>query len=123
MVENAFENDCIIDCKELKKMQFRQNKLVRDRQKCKTHLKAAQNTLDEIEKDVGAKLLLYAGAALTTLCVGGGKNKTVTSHCSINSRSKRFCFLLFDRPEIGTRAKCMSTTLQPYSDVVQDDGP
>ena len=74
MEEKAFESDFNISGTDLKKIKFRQRKILSDLSICKKYLSRIQEMFDEIEKDVSGKLLLAGVISTTAFIGGGGKN-------------------------------------------------
>lgn len=74
MEEKAFESDFKISGTDLKKIKFRQRKILSDRSVWKTYLERTKQTFDEIEKDVSGKLLLTGVISTAGLIGTKGKN-------------------------------------------------
>ena len=73
-MEKAFESDLNISGTDLRKIKFRQRKILSDRSICTKYLEQTKETFAEIEKDVSGKLLLAGVISTTALIGGGGKN-------------------------------------------------
>ena len=74
MDEKAFESDFNISRTDLKKIKFRQRKILSDRSICKKYLARTKETFDEIEQNVSGKLLLAGVVSGAALIGSGGKN-------------------------------------------------